>query len=307
MSNNHGYNMEKYRKQFPKKLLEELLTDCTYRDLQEKTGINEHIFSILAKEYGIPKNTRLIGRKRNKEKLIKFDYDDVYDMYINQHKSSIFIAKKYNCSKRTVLSYLDYMGIPKRDAHDPLCYKSRILPYSKEGIDSNGYVVISVNGEKMREHRYVMEQYLGRCLKSNEHVHHMDFNKTNNDINNLFVFPSNTLHQFYHAYLRVNPYLEPQYYLEKYKDGIEQFLSFENMFDLYVRKNYSIKHITEIFDKKFQLSDKISREPIKWRLFDLGLFDANNLDINQYIKKDTKKLLKRYEELKQKNINNNIK
>jgi len=38
---------------------------------------------------------------------------------------------------------------------------------------------------KVYEHRYVMQVYLGRQLKEDECVHHIDRNKTNNDISNL--------------------------------------------------------------------------------------------------------------------------
>lgn len=37
------------------------------------------------------------------------------------------------------------------------------------------------------EHRYVMEQFLGRSLEKDEDVHHIDFNKLNNDISNLML------------------------------------------------------------------------------------------------------------------------
>ena len=59
----------------------------------------------------------------------------------------------------------------------------------KRGFTINqwGYKQIWVNGKKVYEHRYVMEQYLGRKLKHGEEVHHIDGNKLNNDINNLVV------------------------------------------------------------------------------------------------------------------------
>lgn len=37
------------------------------------------------------------------------------------------------------------------------------------------------------QHRVVMERHLGRKLKSNEIVHHIDKNKHNNDLKNLMV------------------------------------------------------------------------------------------------------------------------
>lgn len=51
-----------------------------------------------------------------------------------------------------------------------------------------------VNGKQVREHRFVMEQHIGRKLESWEHVHHIDGNHLNNDINNLQVL-SNSEHQ----------------------------------------------------------------------------------------------------------------
>lgn len=37
------------------------------------------------------------------------------------------------------------------------------------------------------EHREVMEAHLGRALRSNEHVHHKDGNRSNNELSNLEV------------------------------------------------------------------------------------------------------------------------
>lgn len=42
-------------------------------------------------------------------------------------------------------------------------------------------------GKKVRAHRWLMEQKLGRKLLPNEHVHHKDGNPLNNDMGNLEV------------------------------------------------------------------------------------------------------------------------
>lgn len=47
------------------------------------------------------------------------------------------------------------------------------------GKDENG------NNIRMDEHRYIMENYLGRTLKRNEVVHHINGNKKDNRIQNL--------------------------------------------------------------------------------------------------------------------------
>ncbi len=48
------------------------------------------------------------------------------------------------------------------------------------------------------------ENMLKRFLKPNEIVHHIDFNKNNNDINNLWVFGDNKDHCNYHAAIKNN-------------------------------------------------------------------------------------------------------
>jgi hypothetical protein len=49
----------------------------------------------------------------------------------------------------------------------------------------DGYRMISVEGRSIFEHRYVMEQHLGRTLSDDEVVHHRDGDKLNNALENL--------------------------------------------------------------------------------------------------------------------------
>ena len=63
---------------------------------------------------------------------------------------------------------------------------------------SKGYIEVrvAVNRRKL-EHRKIMEDYLGRELKSSEIIHHKDGNKTNNSIENLIITNSSD-HAKYH-------------------------------------------------------------------------------------------------------------
>lgn len=61
-----------------------------------------------------------------------------------------------------------------------------------EYINNKGYVKVLAPNHPFADehghvlkHRLVMEQYLGKYLKPEEHIHHKDGNKLNNDISNL--------------------------------------------------------------------------------------------------------------------------
>lgn len=50
------------------------------------------------------------------------------------------------------------------------------------------------------EHRLLVAQAMGRCLRRSEAVHHEDHNPTNNDLANLSLFESNQAHKLYEAH-----------------------------------------------------------------------------------------------------------
>lgn len=72
------------------------------------------------------------------------------------------------------------------------CYWS----WRKAGTDPKGYV--RSNGSRVRDHRVVAEQMLGRPLRKGEVVHHIDRNPKNNDPSNLMVLTSSEHFKLHH-------------------------------------------------------------------------------------------------------------
>ena len=80
------------------------------------------------------------------------------------------------------------------------CHGKARLPQFAEfrfrptGKPKHTYKQMKVDGKVVRVHRYLMEQYLGRKLDRDEHVHHINGNSRDNRIENLMVI-GNADHQ----------------------------------------------------------------------------------------------------------------
>ncbi len=89
--------------------------------------------------------------------------------------------------------------------------------YQGEHVKSDGVVFVALGNNKyIRKHRLMMERYLGRKLTRQEVVHHIDGNPSNNDISNLFLYPSQKAHRLGHLSMESIVY-------KLYKEGKVKF------------------------------------------------------------------------------------
>ena len=80
-----------------------------------------------------------------------------------------------------------------------------------ESVSGDGYKMIynpdhhrSNATNRVREHIIIVEEALKRSLNEKEVIHHIDHNRTNNSLENLYLFDSNSEHSKYHRLLQLN-------------------------------------------------------------------------------------------------------
>lgn len=138
----------------------------------------------------------------------------VFTMLESEYKQRIKKQKQFFCSgacykkhvaiKPKKCQHCHVLFQPK-DSRINFCCKACYCNFVKAtGIHKrlgfwfeNGYKVLYNNGDYIKEHIYVMEKYLGRKLKKGEVVHHIDGNKSNNDIKNLQLMTASQHSKFH--------------------------------------------------------------------------------------------------------------
>lgn len=140
-----------------------------YKDMTKKE---------LASKLGITYNqVEWIMKKLNLRHYKSIKYTDEEIQFIKNNyptKGSKYCAEKLNRSINAINKKIKKLGLE--------------IKWKYLYINKQGYLVnCEDRNNKYEVHRKVMEDYLGRKLKSSEIVHHIDGNKLNNDISNLVV------------------------------------------------------------------------------------------------------------------------
>ena len=161
-----------------------------------------------------------------KDKSRKFTYitDDLIRYYYMKKRRKSYVGckvsmsgSKYvkkitcsNCGKKDNWVFVNGLeGIPK--SKNSCCGHKCVGEMQRS---PNGHTIINDKGHVLEvcrnhpgaykpksyvpQHRLVMEKYLGRYLKKHERVHHINMNKTDNNINNLWLCDEKT-HNYAHT------------------------------------------------------------------------------------------------------------
>ena len=270
------FNYRELKRRYTKADMESFLIEqgLTYRELQEKYGFNERLWSRLASEYDIPKQFKNIRKAATAHCKRDLDEQQIIDMYVNQGYSMRAISCHFECNPQVIRRILDECLIPIRPFNDKLYYQNNCRKRQRSGwrIDTNGYVC-SITTPGVREHREVMERYLQRPLTSEEHVHHIDFDKTNNQIENLYLFPTIHHHMLYHGYIKTHSYISPDAYMDYYNIHLDGKINDYNwLYHEYIELNKSCNQIAQELD--------VSREAVTGTLKSMGIFDMRLPSVN---------------------------
>lgn len=134
------------------------------------------------------------------------------NLYINKHFSINKIAEELTVSSATVTKYFKKYHIPllnqKESAKLFYSGKNNKKWNGGKAFSSHGYIQDHMPSHPycddrgyVYEHRLVIEKHLGRYLSTNEVVHHIDGNKSNNSLENLRLM-TNEDHSRFHNNLR---------------------------------------------------------------------------------------------------------
>jgi predicted transcriptional regulator len=142
------------------------------------------------------------------ERLRKLGVQKGVRVFSKEELETLMREYTKNCEDRTLGLLAERMGRPKSS----ICTKARelgltgiVTPFEKRkrSVDKTGYTYVhgKKQGKAIHEHRSKAEIALGRPLKKNEVVHHIDGNRNNNANNNLVIMDRG-YHQWLHAQMR---------------------------------------------------------------------------------------------------------
>ncbi len=155
-------------------------------------------------------NCKKCGKELDREgkyclKCVDEQRKEVAKRHYDTHREEILRKGKIN-EKRYNRKCIDCGKEVCRDSLRCRECASKTRHRKERKIDKTGYVQIQMPGHPfadhkgyVREHRLVVEQKIGRYLRPEEVVHHIDGDKQNNKIGNLMLFSTHRKHLQFHT------------------------------------------------------------------------------------------------------------
>jgi len=204
---------KKYVCPFTKEELEKLyITDGrTLEELCEVMGIKSPITARkVLHSFGISTNNNQRLADKSKHGMNDEEFKAFLEREYSNGASMGEIGLKLGITPSGVRKYFVKYNIGRRGNTEFLESSPNKNPNWRGGrrMTSEGYIEVycpdhpNANRRKcVYEHQLVVEQYIGRYIKPGEVVHHLDGNKSNNDISNLLLL-TNSDHIKLHAILK---------------------------------------------------------------------------------------------------------
>lgn len=129
---------------------------------------------------------------------------EIYRVYVGERLNQRKLADRFECSKSTIQRMFWRQGYKARNRSESR--KGKLNPCWRGGrIICQGYILRFKPDHPhcnsygyVREHRLIMEEYVGRQLLPAEVVHHKNKKLDDNQIENLMLFESGSDHQKWH-------------------------------------------------------------------------------------------------------------
>lgn len=189
-----------------RRMTADIITDCgtsmTYREIGMKYGIHPTQIANMARKAGIHRRVP-----------VPLDDNLIIEKYVKDLWSAKRISEDLGYNVRRVTERLRELGILRSRIETVGARSDRRLRNqgTQFPLDGKGYAIIKLpEGHKTARpkcggmvclHVYEMEKKLGRPIKPNEIIHHIDFDKMNSDIENLFLCETRPEHSMIHSTL----------------------------------------------------------------------------------------------------------
>jgi hypothetical protein len=150
------------------------------REIAEKFGVHLQTVCTRMKEFGIP--VRPKHGPDLPETLLR-------TLYLDEKKSVARISVITGATFTHIYRLMERYSIPARSRLESAPKGFNHPHWQGRGwLNLSGYRVITKpSGGQIYEHRDVMQKHLGRSLSKDEHVHHINGDKSDNSIENLQV------------------------------------------------------------------------------------------------------------------------